>query len=142
MRRRRHPVASQNLRVFRNERSFKEVRMKRMHDNTHIRSLQAGFIAAALILASANSATGAESASQVRPSTIMTGQPAVAFPLSPIPNLPAVPWLMLERAPKVPQIDTLLSPVPDTLKSAFGTRSRLPMWPDNLVAAGNDPRNG
>jgi hypothetical protein len=118
--------------------------MKRMHDTTDLPALgiKAGLIAATILLASANSAGGAESSSQVRPSIVMTGQRAEAIPLPPIPNLNAVPWLTLERAPKGPQIDTLLSPVPDNLQSAFSTRSRLPMGPDSLLAARNTPRNG
>ena len=117
--------------------------MKRMHEKTALPALgiKSGLIAATILLASANSASGAESVTQVRPPMVMTGQRAEAIPLPPIPNLSAVPWLTLERAPRGPQIDTLLSPAPD-LQSAFGTRDRAPVRPYGLFATGITPRNG
>ena len=117
--------------------------MKRMHDTTDRPSpgVKAGLIAAAILLASATSAIGGETAAQVRP-LVMTSQRADGLQLPPIANLNAVPWLTLERAPKGPQIHTLLSPLPAPLPVASGPPTRLPMWPDGLLAAGRTPRNG
>jgi len=117
--------------------------MKRIYDSNRLTELlvKAGLIAAiaaTMLLPASIKAHGA----QFRPSMVMTAQRAETIPLPPIPNLNAVPWLTLERAPKGPQIDTLLSPVPVGLQFALRRPGRLPMWPDSLLAASNTPRNG
>ena len=105
--------------------------MKRMHDFTSLRVI-AGIIAAATFAGTASTANGAESSAQSRPSLVAAGQPIETLRLPPVANLDAVPWLTFERAQKGPLIDTLLTPPP----------AKLPLWPDNMLAAGNAARNG
>jgi hypothetical protein len=121
--------------------------MKRIHDTTHLTEqfVKAGLlaaIAATMLLPTAINADGAEQAARTKGPLVLSGQPAYSLPLPAIPNLDAIPWLTLDRAPKAAQIGALLSPLPASLPSAPGALSRPPMWSDGLIAAAPRARNG
>ena len=103
--------------------------MNRMHDDNRTIKLliKAGLtaaIAGTLLLPVSINAHGANASSPGERAPLVEAPDAL--PLPPIPHLVTMPWLALDRAPKVFRTDILL--VPESPQSVLTANPTMPMW--------------